>query len=284
MKRAVQVGTILLAAALPLASGGTFSGDTSSGDTLFGQAVQKLLDKEYPGKDISYLLLETRSTKRLAARWEHPEKPVPVGSLIKPFTAMAYLRAHEPPAPEFTCTGKQGGCWYAPGHGRLNLTGALANSCNAYFLQLAELIEPRQVAGVAREFRLGGLSEQVDGQTMIGMGKKWKFPAPALARAYGQLAAATGADAEVLLNGLALSAMEGTGKAVGHEVSNAPLLVKTGTAPCVHGVEWRSDGYVVVLYPRQSPRFTLMVRLHGKPGAEAAVTAGKMLHTILEAE
>ena len=37
------------------------------------------------------------------------------------------------------------------------------------------------------------------------------------------------------------------------------------------------DGYVIALYPAESPRLLLLVCVHGVPGAEAAVTVGRIL-------
>jgi penicillin-binding protein 2 len=46
-------------------------------------------------------------------------------------------------------------CWNKKGHGRLNLIGALANSCNVYFYQLGLKIGPRLIYKYAKEFGLG---------------------------------------------------------------------------------------------------------------------------------
>lgn len=275
MKQSFQLGVLLLAVTVAIPS--------SSGDGLFGQVIEKLLNEKYPREEISYLLLDTQSGAPLASRWKDSETPVPVGSLIKPFTAMAYLRNHSP-APEFTCTGEAGGCWYGPGHGRLDLAGALAHSCNAYFRNLVLQMEPTETIRVAEEFHLTGLSPKVDKETMVGFGTEWSVPPAALARSYGEFVLAADGETAPILNGLALSSRLGTGKAVGEAVKSASALVKTGTAPCVHGVEWSGDGYVMTLYPRQTPRYTLLVRVHGSPGAEAGITAGRMLATVLEAE
>ena len=55
----------------------------------------------------------------------------------------------------------------------------------------------------------------------------------------------------------------------------AGARVKTGTAPCLHAHRLPGDGYAVVLYPAESPRFLLLVQVHGVPGSKAAVTAGR---------
>jgi cell division protein FtsI/penicillin-binding protein 2 len=72
------------------------------------------------------------------------------------------------------------------------------------------------------------------------------------------------------------SSQTGTGRAVGMRA-----LVKTGTAACDHPAGQPGDGYVVALYPAEAPKYTLLVQIHGVPGATAAAAAGKMLRTIL---
>ena len=276
MKRATIFALLLLLlAAAPL----------RPDDTLFGQAMTKLLAERFPGTNLSYLLLDTPTGELLAARWTEHERPAPLGSLVKPFTALAYARTHSVRYPAFTCKGEAGGCWHPKGHGRLGMTQAIAYSCNAYFRQLAGQLRPEQVKGVARSFGLPGLRPQAPATALVGLGTEWKVSPLAMARAYGRLARQPGEPgAAPLLRGMALSAAEGTGSEVGRALDGQPVLVKTGTAPCVHGAAWRSDGYVMILYPAASPRLTLLVRVHSAPGAGAAVTGGQILRTVVKGE
>lgn len=46
-------------------------------------------------------------------------------------------------------------CWYAPGHGPLNLAGAIQNSCNIYFYNLGKRLGIETIADYCREFGLG---------------------------------------------------------------------------------------------------------------------------------
>ena len=46
-------------------------------------------------------------------------------------------------------------CWRAGGHGRMNLHGAIKNSCDVYFYQAALRAGPERIAAVARAFGLG---------------------------------------------------------------------------------------------------------------------------------
>jgi cell division protein FtsI/penicillin-binding protein 2 len=73
-----------------------------------------------------------------------------------------------------------------------------------------------------------------------------------------------------LLEGMALSARSGTGKAAGYG-----WLVKTGTAPCTHARRATGDGYALGMYPARHPQRAVLVRLHGGTGAEAAAFVGR---------
>jgi len=83
------------------------------------------------------------------------------------------------------------------------------------------------------------------------------------------------------LQGMILSARVGTASAIRRSFADAPTLAKTGTAPCVHTPRAPGDGYVIMLYPADSPRFTLLVRVHGVPGSHAAIVGGELLRTIV---
>jgi cell division protein FtsI/penicillin-binding protein 2 len=81
-----------------------------------------------------------------------------------------------------------------------------------------------------------------------------------------------------------LSASRGTGSAVDSTLGGRRTRVKTGTAPCLHASKSPGDGYAVVLYPADSPRFLLLVQVHGVPGSRAAVTAGRMMRVVMDGD
>ncbi|HUK86660.1 MAG TPA: hypothetical protein VLT85_03270 [Terriglobales bacterium] len=248
-------------------------------DALFGQAAARILARDFAAPQVSYLLLDARSGALLAARWEDPEQPVPVGSLIKPFTALAYGAAHHYDFPVYRCDGRV--CWLPRGHGRLGIQEAVAHSCNSYFAQLAAQLHPRDVDAVLARFGLEGPAEQVPPAALIGEGNHWRVPPLALMRAYVELARRRGEEGvREVVAGMALSARLGTGEGVNRALGGEAALSKTGTAPCVHQPRAPGDGYAMVLYPAESPRLALLVRLHGEPGSHAAATAGKMLRDL----
>ena len=80
-------------------------------------------------ENLSYLLLDVHSGTVLASDWPGSESPIPLGSLVKPFTALAYGEKHNFNYPVHLCRGTASGCWRPRGHGRIGLESAIANSC-----------------------------------------------------------------------------------------------------------------------------------------------------------
>jgi len=88
----------------------------------------------------------------------------PPGSIFKLVTALAALETGKiTPGTHFFCSGqfrlKPGTsprkCWYAQGHGNLNLYEAIERSCNVYFYNLGKLLTADEIAHYARELGLG---------------------------------------------------------------------------------------------------------------------------------
>jgi len=279
--------------ALLLFVGGTsgFSGSPTAPDAaaasaaLRQQSTARLLEQRFPEQDLSYLLLDARTGDQIAARWENASQPVPMGSLLKPFTALAYGEAHSFHYPEYVCGGRAGGCWRPRGHGRIGLTQAVAHSCNAYFRALAAQVPAADLSAVLARYGVSATDLTDSASAKIGVGRGWKVPPLEMARAYLALASRSGdSGADDLAAGMLLSARLGTGSAVDSALGPplAGARVKTGTAPCLHSHKLPGDGYAVVLYPSESPRFLLLVQVHGVPGSKAAVSAGRMMRVVID--
>src|SRR5260370_16239532 len=114
--------------------------------SLFVQWAGQILRREYgnchgaavsrscPQSDrMSFLALDADTGAVIASRWENPEKPVPLGSLVKPFTALAYGERHQFIYPTHVCRGTSTGCWLPRGHGQVDLPSAIPHSSNSYF-------------------------------------------------------------------------------------------------------------------------------------------------------
>ena len=213
-----------------------------------------------------FLKIDVRTREVIAQNWARAETPIPVGSLVKPFLAVAYAGDR----PEFVCTGER--CWLARGHGRLKFRDALAQSCNEYFLNLARGVNADALAVVARKFGIPPPGNDSP-EARIGMGTGWRISPLALARAFAELASrASEPRVAEILEGLRLAAQSGTARAVG-----SGRLAKTGTAECVSPRKDAGDGFALVIEPAEAPRIVLLVRVHGTTGAAAAKVAAKML-------
>jgi cell division protein FtsI/penicillin-binding protein 2 len=221
--------------------------------------------------ELNYLALDARTRGLVESRWLDATTPIPVGSLVKPFLALAYGRAF----PEFECRGAASRCWKPGGHGSIQFSSALAQSCNAYFLHLASMVDANALRVTAAKFGIAPPSVE-SLEARIGLGNGWKIAPLALVKAYLELAARRGEpNVDLILAGLALAAESGTAKAFGTGV-----LAKTGTAECVAPRRDSGDGLAVGLEPAEAPRFAVLVRIHNVPGAAASKTAARILREI----
>ncbi len=249
--------------------------------SLFAQSATETLDRDFPSRDISFLLLDVRTGRLLAARWERPDLPVPLGSLVKPFTALSYGEQHDFQYPTHTCRGTATGCWLPRGHGEVNLTSAIAYSCNSYFRMLTAELAAADVAPIAARFGIEPPDHEAGGAALAGIGSRWRISPARLAGAYVELIRRRELPGvREILAGMEQSAQYGTGAAVDRALPFPDALVKTGTAPCTHKLRAPGDGFGIALTPANQPQFLLMVRVHGVPGAQAAKTAGQILRRI----
>lgn len=251
--------------------------------SLFSQSAARILQRDYTTGDTSYLLLDANSGALLASHWDGYEKPIPLGSLVKPFTALAYADGHAFRYPVYECKGKTNGCWQAVPHGSLDITAAVSVSCNAYFRQMAEAVSLEQVARVARSFGLEPPDANSTSANLMGLGERWRISPIHLAQAYLELFRRERQPGVApILEGMKLSAQRGTGAAVDRELKHPTALVKTGTGPCTHSPRSGGDGYVVALVPTDQPEILLLMRVHGVAGAKAAEFAGQALRKMEE--
>ena len=141
---------------------------------------------------------------------------------------------------------------------------------------------------MARRFGMPGVPVNLTGAALIGLDGDWRVSPLEIVRAYAQLASRAGdPGVRELLEGMELSAEGGTAGAIGAALRGsaevAPrVLAKTGTARCVHRHKAPGDGYVVALWPAASPRYALLVGVHGVPGARAAAVCGEMVRVLTD--
>ena len=251
--------------------------------SLFAQSAEALLNRDFPSKAISYLLLDAQTGKVLASRWDQPLVPIPLGSLVKPFTALAYGEHHAFRYPVHICRGSATGCWFPRGHGSVDLSSAIAYSCNSYFRALTAGMTAADVSSTAIRFGLEPPTPRSAGAVLAGLGNRWRISPLNMARAYLELVRRRDQPGvREVWAGMAQSAQHGTGAEVDRELPYPNGLVKTGTAPCTHPNRAPGDGFSIVLVPSGETQILLMVRAHGVPGAQAAKIAGQMLRRLEE--
>jgi transpeptidase family protein len=231
----------------------------------------------------SYLLIDATTGRVLDARWDDPGRPLPMGSLIKPFTALAFAEGHRFTYPTLVCRGSADGCWLPAGHGRVSMAAAIAGSCNAYFRELSQGTSPDMLVSILRRFGMRASAADVTPASMVGLGESLKLAPSAIAHGYLEIVTrATQPGVAPIAEGMMTSSRTGTGRAVGAALGHADAFVKTGTAPCVHPDKASGDGYTVVVYPADRPRVVLIVQAHGRTGAETAGLAGVLLRSAVE--
>ena len=246
--------------------------------SLFAQSAVKLLTREFPDPGISFLLLDAQTGALLTSRWDDPQKPIPLGSLVKPFTALAYASQHDYEFPEHICRGYASGCWQAHPHGKLDLVSAIAYSCNSYFRTLAATLTGEQLLPITQQFRIEPPDATLTGPPLIGLGDQWRISPLKMAHAYLELIRRREQPTvREILAGMAQASAYGTGSAVGRALRHSDALVKTGTAPCTHPRHAPGDGFTIAMVPASQPELLLLVRVHSVPGATASITAARML-------
>ncbi len=231
--------------------------------SLYAQSIQTAIAARTPNLEV--LVLDLRTHETLANTF-HSAAPIPVGSLLKPFLAAAYLKSHAD-TPTTICHGHPDRCWRDGGHGPITLTEAIAQSCNAYFLALARNIPPTDIPYLPPP-------PNASPETLIGLNSDWRITPVALARAYGSLL--TAATPSAILAGMSASARRGTANRIGPHPGG--VLAKTGTAPCVDlPCKASGDGLVLAAVPATRPTLLILVRKRATTGAMTAAAAGPIL-------
>ena len=288
MKRSLAIA--LLAAVMLVPPRTSIARAGSSAHAISQESAARLLERQFASAGAFYVLMDAGTGEVLASNWTDLDRPLPLGSLLKPFTAIAYGETHAFEYPVLECKGEAGGCWRPRGHGHIGIAQATAQSCNAYFRALASRLSAQDVSTTLKRFGMDPLDPGARGESLFGVGDGWRASPRALLRAYLEITKRrTQPGAREVVQGMALAARAGTGEAVGHalnagtknaRVLDADALVKTGTASCTHPHRSPGDGFAVAIYPAQAPRFALLVSVHGAPGSHAAAVAGEMLRAL----
>ena len=281
---AIRIAARLLAILMVFAGTGghqTIQAQENHPATLFAQTVNHVLTHDFTDDNISFLALDPHTGMVMASRWENVDQPIYPGSLVKPFTALAYGEQHSYQYPTHICRGKASGCWFPRGHGKVTLTSAIAYSCNSYFRMLTASMTAAEVSPIAERFGLESPPPRSKGIAFVGLNTEWKISPLKLVRAYLELVNRSDQPGvRQILAGMAQSAQQGTGTEVDRALRYPDALVKTGTATCTHSKNGAGDGFIVAMAPADQPQILLLVRVHGVSGSQAAKVAGEMLRRI----
>jgi hypothetical protein len=265
---------------LAIAGATVIAQESSKANEAYIGNASRVLAREYTSPDISYLLRDIRTGAMVGRGWSDIEQPIPAGSLVKPFTAVAYAESHNFRFPELTCAGGNA-CWNPAGHGRLTIERAIALSCNSYFTQMALQVSAIDVAKAGHAYGLSGPGALTSADGLVGRYGEWRESPRAIVHAYAELLdRRLQPGVREIVRGMAESAKSGTAVGASRSVPEIHLLAKTGTAPCTHSEQSPGDGFVVLAWPAETPHYILLVRQHGVPGAHAAILAGKMLRSL----
>lgn len=295
------------------------------GEDLQQKAFSTGIKRMAAGRDVSLLVMNISSGDLLAFFNEAPllHGSHGIGSLIKPITALAYLRARQDQrSPIGRCPRTAPGasrlqdCWYHPGHGNIDLSTALAVSCNTYFFELAQRIDWHSFLQTLWDFQIveESLMSQLEGEDTenfkieVLIGRNNRLPirpidvACALASLFnGGTLFKVASDRSVTLRritvdtwhpeairrGMRESALHGTGKLAGAEVKD--LFTKTGTSGVNitrnvsrAGAE-QTEAWCVAIAPKVQPPLLVMARvLPGRGASDAAPLAGQSLKLYLD--
>lgn len=206
------------------------------------------------------------------------EESLHVGSLQKPFLMRAWASTHSRIAlPRLMCT-RTSGCWRPGGHGVLDLRGAIRESCNSYFRQIARDTPAEAIRESFLDAGFSWAGEMSDAEAIGLPGPASVTIAPErLLSSYTQLARSPWMNREdvrlEVLEGMKESALIGT--ASGLRLFG--FMAKTGTVPAIDGTPLRTSGFVMAV---DDGGFAFLGLLRRGTGREAAIRAGNEIAKI----
>jgi cell division protein FtsI/penicillin-binding protein 2 len=236
-------------------------------------------------------------------------QPLPAGSLFKVFLAFAAQDWGFDPAQTVFCPPSppslpaRDGCWFRPGHRNQNMVQALANSCDHYFMTVAESV-PLDVFVtfldsldlVVRIPDTDHNHEYTARETLVGLNPHWHFPPLKLLAAlawlvYGRsipggkhLRAMEDRFRAPLLQGLREAALYGTARGF-QEGLDFKVSGKTGTFVRVIPELERNklSGIFVGFFPHPEPDYAVLVFNAAGNGRDQARAAGALVQKLLAA-
>lgn len=230
-----------------------------------------------PLENVDYVVADFTTGQVIAERWREPQMSSP-GSLLKPFVTLAYGRNSGLGFPRLQCTGET--CWLPGGHGPVGIVEAIAQSCNAYFRQLAISVSPSEAGFESARLGMRAPPPNSASESLWGLRAEWFVTPHELLRAYMELVRRRSEpEASIVLEGLRRAAREGTAVALAARLQQ-DAYAKTGTAECPHSPNADGDGFAAAVYPADAPRYAVLTRVHGQTGRVAAAAAAVLLQSL----
>jgi len=190
---------------------------------------------------------------------------LPVGSLLKPFVAEAWARAHPGKVPpRIHCSG----CWQGVAHGVVDLPQALRVSCNTYFRTLAAETPP-EILEATLENEGFRVPHSLSPETAIGLpaGEPALIGPEALLQAYVRMTRTPWASGEPVrqqvLAGMREAALSGTANGLGHR----GYWAKTGTVAALDATPLATSGFSLAV---DDSGWAILALLPHGTGKEAA--------------
>ena len=244
--------------------------------------------------------------------------PFPTGSVIKLFSTLAYLYDGGEKNKVLLCPETESGspipptCWYRPGHGYLDLKGAIANSCDTHFSKIFTISRFNILINMLHDYdliseqsteRLLELPSSEKRKVWIGIGKHLKIkPIDLFLSVYslvgdGNLYRRSDSliifesklnqktmFTDIIREGMREGSLTGTTKIVQEILGLKKVFGKTGTATYFYNKEdyRKTHGFFIGFYPYPSPRWGILVFLLEGDGKTAAEIGANILKKYLE--
>ncbi len=287
---------------------------------LFAGGPYPLYGQE-PSSNISYLIIDFGEShvKEFQDKEGFLRFPFPPGSLIKLFSALAYLQDGGKAEKILQCKETSidapipPACWYRPGHGYIDLISAIGNSCDTYFSKIftenhyAELLSVLWECKLIDDYEytyLKDIPASEKRRTWVGVGKHLLIPPQELL--LGAYTVATKGylyrrsdsllffsaplpiDEEhrhTIREGMRESSISGTTKSAQAILGMREVFAKTGTATYYYNEEdyTKTHGYLICFYPYPDPRYGILVFMLDGDGKTAAKEGAKLLKAFLDA-
>ena len=231
-------------------------------------------------------------------------RPICVGSLIKPFLAIAAIRSGISPDKSEFCPKSsinipsEERCWLVAGHGKVSMEKALSNSCSVYFRSLVREIPRKGILHVFHDYRLVDGEYEIDSfseEDLIGATDKLKIKPGRLLGAYISAFASrelveysskrgkviyTGYEKQpveiatkVILLGMRAAATEGIFSKAVKSSALSKVYGKTGTAR-ISGKYGYWRGLFVGFVPFCQPEYAVIVITDKGAGGDTAAPIG----------